>query len=231
MKIPLFDIDWTLIKGNNPIHHKAFFYAFKEVYGVTVSLTEKSIEGQIDNEIILDFLRRYGLKDKDIKNKIREATKLMADYFLDHSHKTNYVLMPGTKELLKVLRDKNVPCGALTGNVEKIGWEKLRKAEIKDFFSFGAFGDQGFTRVELIKIAVNRAKKTLKNKKLSKKDFILVGDSLLDVACAKKGGIQIIAVASKPQKKRALKLAGANYVVSSLEEKKTVIEILQKNNS
>lgn len=196
MKIPLFDIDWTILKGGNPIHRKAFLHAYKK--SVDVSGREKSIEGQIDNEIILDFMQRHGKKITNIKAKINEATKTMSEFFLEHSDETRYTLIPETKSLLKVLKTEGIPCGILTGNVETIGREKLTKSGIKDFFSFGAFGDQGFRREDLIKIAENNAKEVLKNKALSEKNFILIGDSLLDVVCAKKGGIKIIAVAQNP---------------------------------
>ena len=43
MKIPLFDIDWTLLAKDpkRNIHNEAFFHAFKEVYGLTEQLPQQ----------------------------------------------------------------------------------------------------------------------------------------------------------------------------------------------
>lgn len=140
----------------------------------------------------------------------------MEEYYHKHPDKGVIKLMSGVVELLNKLRKINIPMGLLTGNVGSIGWDKVRRAGIKDYFLFGAFGDLAFKRVDLIVIAKQRAEKVLK-KKLSFDDLFIVGDSPLDIVCAKAGGKFTI---------KELELSKPDLILSSLKESEKFIDFL-----
>lgn len=223
-KIPLFDIDWTLLEGGNKIHNKAFSFAYKTIYGIDASIDEIEHHGMIDKQILLEISIRHGISKGDALGKVNTAITVMIDYFIKHAHKTHYRVLPGVIALLKVLKNLNIPLGLLTGNIEEIGWEKIRRAGIYDYFIFGAFGSLAFKRVDLIPIAKKRLEKIL-NEQIPLERFVIVGDSPLDIACAKAGNIKVIAVASGVYKHNHL--SDADLVVNSLKEHDKIIEFLK----
>jgi len=151
----------------------------------------------------------------------------MLTYFLGNQHDSQAIALPGVKELLKALHKKHAHVGVLTGNVEGIGWKKLEKAGIKEYIGFGAFGNLAFRRPDLIPIAQQRARDLYK-KDFSPFDFVIIGDTPLDIACAKEGGILSIGVTTGLYSLEDLTKAGAELVVTSLEAKDEIISFLEK---
>lgn len=177
MKIPLFDIDWTLLAKDprRNIHMESFFYAFEHVYGIH-NAKRSGVEGRLDNQIIIETVKLNGISEVQARLKAIEAMRVMVEYFENHKEEGLIKVLPGVKELLDVLRKKNVPMGLLTGNIEAIAWSKLEQGGIKDYFMFGGFGDKGERRVDLIEIALKRAMKAL-NREIKKDEFVIVGDT------------------------------------------------------
>lgn len=217
-KIPLFDIDWTLLKGgeSNRIHHNAFDFALHTVYNQpTASVNEGMGQGKIDTQILIDVLKLHEVSEEEAKNKMPKALEAMREYFFEHADEGTYEVMPGVVELLDDLKSRNIPFGLLTGNVEAIGWEKLKRAGIANYFDFGAFGSMAYKRVDLIEIAGQKA---------GTRNLVIIGDSPLDIACARNGGIPVIAVGAGHYKSH--ELAHADLTVDSLLERDKIIKFL-----
>lgn len=225
-KIPLFDVDWTLLKGKNPAHLNAFDYALHTVYQLPASATVQDhlYEGKIDSQILMEVAQQYGVSEKQSKEKIYDAMDATVDYFMKHVSEGHYDLMSGVKELLEELKALDIPVGLLTGNIEEIGWKKIEIAGIRAYFIFGGFGSLAFKRVDLIPIAKKRLEEIL-GEEIALERFVIIGDSPLDIACAKAGNIQVIAVAAGDYKKHHL--SEADLVVESLEEKEKIIDFLK----
>ncbi len=224
-KIPLFDVDWTLLKGGNPAHLDAFDFALKTVYKLPqhASIKDHLTEGKIDPQILMEIAQKFGVSENEAKEKVQDAMTAEVDYFMKHINEGHYEIMLGVIDLLEELNLLGIPIGLLTGNIEEIGWEKMRQAGIRDYFTFGAFGSLAFKRADLIPIAKQRLDKIL-NTKIPLQNFVIIGDSPLDIACARANNIQVITVASGVYKHHDL--AHADLVVKSLEEKDKIIEFL-----
>lgn len=220
IKVPLFDIDWTLLKGGNKIYSEAFDFAFRTVYKQP-SVSKKDIvtHGMVDTQIIIDALKVHGVSEKIAKEKMDKALNAIISYYNKHSKKEDIVLMPGAKKLLERLYRSDVPAGLLTGNIENIAWKKAKDAGIKKYLSFGAFGSQAYKRENLVKIAKNNAMQYL-GINIPIKKFVIIGDSPGDIDCARKNKIKSIAVVSHNYSRGQLKKAGADLVVDSLKNKK-----------
>lgn len=83
-KIPLFDIDWTLLKGgaSNKIHQEAFDFALHTIYNQPdASFHDVSGEGRIDTQILIQILNLHGVSEGEAKSKMTQALKAMAEYF------------------------------------------------------------------------------------------------------------------------------------------------------
>lgn len=224
--IPLFDIDNTLLKSGNKAHRESFNFALKTIYQLpSASIDDVITAGKIDTQILLEIAKLHHYPENDLLNKLPKAIEAMKLYYSEHRDEGEVPTMKGVNKLLEILKNKDVSCGLLTGNVEMIGWDKINKAGLKDYFLFGAFGNLAYKRVDLISIAKDRAEKIL-NKKLKISDFFIVGDTPLDVACAKEGGIKVIAVAQGNYSKKELQDAGADLVLESLEDTKNFLKFL-----
>jgi len=55
----------------------------------------------------------------------------MVKYFKEHADEGEFTPMPGVIDLLKELKVNGLLLGLLTGNVEEIGWEKLKRADFR----------------------------------------------------------------------------------------------------
>ncbi len=225
MKIPLFDIDSTLLQGGNIAHRKAFEYACKKIYRIPASESEIRSSGMIDTEILIKILGFHGLGEEKVKQKIDKAMEAMEDYYHKNKNVGKSIVLEGVTELLDELREKSVRMGVLTGNVESIGWDKLERAGIKKYFSFGAFGSLAFKRSDLVEVARKRAEKVLARPVLVS-DLIIVGDSPLDIACAREAGIKVIAVGTGKFPHEKLLMHRPDLLLKSLKEKEKFINFI-----
>ncbi len=229
MKIPLFDIDGVIIsKATNKPHFEACNHIFRSIYNKNASVSEIDADGEIDNQIIIKVLELHGLSTEMVKKKLKKATKEMGKYFYIHETEENYVSLAGVKKLLIELKNRKIPIGVLSGNVETIGWRKIELAGVRKYFDFGAFGDSAFKRVDLIKIARKKTEKIL-NKTVPHKTLVIVGDTPRDIQCGKEGGIATIGVATGLFSEAELKKEGADLIVPSFEKeenRKRVIDFL-----
>lgn len=226
-KIPLFDIDGTLVYSNTTsnVHDEAFDFALQTVYNLPhASVKSHLLSGKIDSQILIEISQIYGVSEVQAKEKVQDAMTATLDYFMKHAKKEHYKAIPEAEPLLKELKSLGIPIGLLTGNIEEIGWEKMQLVGLRDYFTFGAFGSLAFKRVDLIPIAKKRLEKIL-GLKIPLQSFVIIGDTPLDIACARNGGIPVIAVGTGTYKSH--QLTEADLVVDSLEEKNKIIDFLK----
>lgn len=221
--ILLFDIDWTLLVGGNKAQYDSFDYAIKEVYGVNGSIREIIPHGMIDTQVIIEVLKLHSVSEEKAKERIGQAIKAMERYFIQHEDEGKCIPMPGSKVILELLEEKGIKMGLLTGNIKPIALRKLEKTGLKDFFSFGAFGNMAFRRVDLIDVARQEAEKF----GMFEHELVIVGDSPLDIATAKIGGLRSIAVGAGPYKVHELKASKPDLVVNSLEDTSSILKFLK----
>lgn len=228
-KIPLFDIDGTLLKSNTPVnvHDEAFEHALHTVYNIPqATVKSHTLSGKIDSQILMEISQFYGVPEVESKAKVEEAMTATLDYFLKHVEPKHFKAIPEAEPLLKHLHSLNIPLGLLTGNIEEIGWEKMRLLGFSDYFTFGAFGSLAYKRVDLIPIAKQRLGKIL-NVEIPQQNFVIIGDTPLDIACARAGNIPVIAVSTGKYKSH--ELSHADLVLDSLGETDKIVEFLKLN--
>ena len=196
LKVLLFDIDGTLIRGGGA-GRKALNRAAFELYGVKNACSELSLAGRTD---LYNFGQTYrfatGKKPnaRAVERLHEEYLKYLPYYVKAALRRRTYHVPPGLKTLLKRLsRDKRVLLGLGTGNMEKGARIKLEPSGFNAYFLFGGYGSDAFHRHQLLKKGVARAKK-LAHSSFTAKDVYIIGDTPFDVSAGKKAGYKTIAV-------------------------------------
>ncbi|MGB9977844.1 HAD family hydrolase [Methanobacterium sp.] len=220
-KLVLFDIDKTLI-DRSICHHVAFSYAFKKIYGVTVDISIINYAGMTDPQIAMEVLKCIGLDESLVKVRIDECMDAIVDYFKENAERENIPALDGAKELLDALENK-VIIGLITGNLEPIALEKMRKAGLSRYFHVGGFGSDNINRTELVKTAIKRAKD---NHNFNGSEVFVIGDTPRDIKAGYEAGARSIGVATGRYSKEELKDSGADFVFDSLKDKKKIVEII-----
>ncbi len=109
-------------------------------------------------------------------------------------------LCPSIGELLERLHSAGKLLGVASGNLEPIGWAKLRAAGIAAYFRFGAFsaapdfmaGAHNETRVAIFQQAIGEVRRRLGESAA----VCFIGDTPADVRAARSVSASVIAVAT-----------------------------------
>jgi len=125
-------------------------------------------------------------------------------------------VLPGVDALLNRLSQSDAALGLLTGNIAEGAWEKLAYYGLRDYFSYGAFGDDHHDRNRLGPVALERAR--LHHDRVFQADqTVVIGDTPKDIACGKAMGAITLAVATGGFSVDDLAAFHPDYVVADLE--------------
>lgn len=217
MKLVLFDIDGTLISSGGA-GVRSLDHAFRDVLGIDGAFRDISMAGKTDFQIIREGLLRHSIHSGN------GMIPLIARRYLRHlSHEImnspSRHLKPGVLAALERLRQQDdlYTTGLLTGNICEGARIKLAAFGLNDFFPFGAFGDDNEERDNLLPFALQRFA-AFSGKAIVADDCVVIGDTPLDVRCARSHGARSIAVATGPYTMEALRKSGAGLVLPDLAD-------------
>ena len=188
----LFDIDGTLLNSRDGVHYEAFLIAMRELYGRTIVLEGVAVHGSTDPIILLRALERAGIGETEGRAALEAAMARMCTEVEARAEELRPELCGAVPKLLTELKSTGKLMGVTSGNVERIGWAKLKAAGIDDYFSFGSFSDRNETRTEIFRWGVEEVRRRLG----AAASVCFVGDTPADVASAKACGFPVIAVAT-----------------------------------
>ena len=189
----LFDIDGTLVRKAGPEHRLALIEAIRLITGIETTTDGIPLHGMLDPDILTLMMQAAGLADPAIEGhlpKIFEAAEDIYDATVPQD--LTKALCPGVAALLPKLRDAGITLALVTGNLTRIGWRKIERAGIRDYFRFGAFGEMAKTRGGLARLAIERAR--AEGLIDSDSRIALIGDAPQDLIAAKENGTRSIAV-------------------------------------
>lgn len=186
----LFDIDGTLIRTGGAGKH-AMEAALRTAFRVDRIRDEVPYSGRTDPAIGRDLLRVHDIEPTAANyERLREA-------YLAHLrpslHANGGEVLPGVAELLKHLHGKR-RMGLLTGNVRAGAMHKLSHFGLWDYFPFGGFGDVHHDRDDVARSALAALKEHSPDYRPA--DVWVIGDTPLDVRCARAIGAKVVAVAT-----------------------------------
>lgn len=201
LRILLWDIDGTLVRSARTHVFKDYTVpVLEEVFGTAGRLRLMTVSGMTDLQIVFEALRGEGFTAEQIRARVRD---LRARYMEAMERATGngerlFHILPGAREALEATSlDPRYRNALLTGNIEPAARLKMRLVNLSGFFEElpGAFGDDSHDRRDLPALAAERISRHLKLV-LEPSQFIVIGDTPNDIACARHFGARAVAVAT-----------------------------------
>ena len=188
----LFDIDGTLVRRAGPHHRQALVDAVRKVTGLETSTDHIPVHGMLDPDILTRMMLDAGATPAAARRAMPEVIQSAQAMYVRRVPDLQKKLCPGARALLGRLERRGVLLGLVTGNLTRIGWKKLERAGLKEFFRFGAFGEMARDRAGLARLAIRQARAAGHINRRT--PVSLVGDAPSDILAAKANGIRAIAV-------------------------------------
>jgi phosphoglycolate phosphatase-like HAD superfamily hydrolase len=223
MHVLLFDIDGTLVSSGGA-GKAAIEDALAAEFGVVVH-AQVSYSGRTDRAISGDLLRLHGVEDSAtnwqrlMKAYLQRLPATLA------SHRGQ--VLPGIAALLEHLSNREgVALGLLTGNVREGARLKLGHFGLFHHFAFGGFGDEHTDRDEVARSALAAAHGHLNGTVVPERIWV-IGDTPLDVRCARAIGARAAAVATGWHSPAELEAARPDLLLSDLSDAAPLLERLR----
>ena len=223
----LFDIDGTILRGSTAVHRDAFAHAYREVYGLPLSLDGIRAAGRTDTWLLAEPLRRHGLPDEDIWSRLPSAFECMQLYVEEHLGDLRGNVLPGVPEVLAELDRRGQFLGLLTGNLSRIAAAKMRAAGLARYFDVGGFGEESEIRSALVPVAISKAAQQA-GRRIKPGDVVVIGDTPLDIEAGREAGTRTVGVATGPYSVGDLEECGADLALESLDDAHAAVDALMR---
>lgn len=188
----VFDIDGTLLVTRDLVHWNALHQAMLETWNVDTTIEGIAFHGKTDIGILRAALERCGIAGPAFEQGLPTALAVICREVSAHTSEFCLGACPGIPELLSELQTSGKLLGIASGNLETVGWHKVAAANVRQFFSFGSFGDCKEARAEIFDDA-----KAEVQRRLGKEAAVcFIGDTPEDIRSARKVDAQVIAVAT-----------------------------------
>lgn len=224
MHVCLFDIDGTLLSSGGAGKH-AMYAAIRSEFGVAEVIDGVPFAGRTDRAIVRDLFAVHSVDDSP-----RNWERFLAAY-LGHLpgslvERPGKVL-PGVAGLLEQLRARrNVAIGLLTGNVRDGAHAKLGHYGLHEFFPFGGFGDHHLDRNDVAREAME-AVETHVGPTVRTQDIWVIGDTPLDIRCARAVGVRVLAVATGFHSLDELAVERPDLLLADLSDPSPLLQTLE----
>jgi phosphoglycolate phosphatase-like HAD superfamily hydrolase len=160
--------------------------------GSEVTLKGVSLAGNTDTSILREACELAGIPPEVLEPQVKAIVEAICDNVTRRKHEMQPWLMPGVQQTLQHLENRGAILGLATGNLETIGWIKMERAGLREWFRFGGFSDRFPLRSELIGDAAKRAREIAG----AEASVCVVGDTPRDIEAAHANGLPVIAVAT-----------------------------------
>lgn len=233
IRVLLWDIDGTLMQSTRAGAYKEYFApALQKVYGSAGRLDGMLVSGMTDTQIAFEALRGEGFT---VERIFAERERLLTVFREEMSrvislHDNPYKIFPGVTEILEET-DKNPRYlnALLTGNLSVAAEIKLKHIGMWKYFEKAPniFGEISHDRRELARDALSKINGFL-GFELKPEQFIVIGDTPNDIACARAIGAKIVSVATGRNHPPAELLEfKPDVLLNDLRDTKQILEIFE----
>jgi phosphoglycolate phosphatase len=215
MHVCLFDIDGTLV-ATGGAGKAAMEAAMALEFGISRLIAEVPYSGRTDRAIGADFLRLHGLEEspQTWQRLVAAYLRYLPDSLARHQGR----VLPGIAALLDHLGGRgDVVLGLLTGNIQEGARLKLGHYNLYHYFAFGGFGDLHLCRDDVAREALAAVHGHL-NGAAHLGDLWVIGDTPLDIRCARAIGARVAAVATGWHSQEELAAADPDLLLPDLSD-------------
>lgn len=196
VRLFLFDVDGTLITARGA-GREAMRRALLEVFGCTGPIDTYDFRGKTDPCILRELMGAAGLSEAAIAERepvFYAAYERALGALIGDGHPVQ--VLPGVHEVVRSLAaHPGAVVGLLTGNIEAGARLKLAPTGLWPLFRVGAFGSDDPDRRRLPSVACGRVR-ALVGHDVPPERVTIIGDTPLDVDCARACGARAVAVAT-----------------------------------
>lgn len=224
VKLLLFDIDGTLLHSGGA-GRRSMVKAFEEVYNVRDGFDNVPMSGRTDPVILKHALDLRGLvwRREEVERFKGRYFQLLGEEITVPTQRQR--LMPGVQSLLEKLSHRaELVLGLLTGNWHQGAMIKLRHFGLDSYFEIGAFADDTSVREQLLPFALQRAREKL-NTPIRAADTYVIGDTPMDIHCARPYGARTIAVATGEYSLDELAREKPDYLFDDFQDRDAFLKI------
>ena len=226
MRLVLFDIDGTLLTAQGA-GRRALSQALERVYGTTGAIQGYDFRGRTDPRIVLDLMGGAGIPEATVQARMGDCFELYARALAEEIGDGRRVaLLPGVADLVGRLAERaDVVLGLVTGNIEKGARIKLEPTGLWPRFRTGAFGSDDADRRRLPSLAARRAH-ALTGHAFRPPQVLVLGDTPLDIECARAFGAVAVAVATGQHSREELASHRPDLLFDSFADVGRTVEAL-----
>jgi phosphoglycolate phosphatase len=218
----LFDIDGTLLASGGA-GKAALESAFTGEFGVELR-GHIPYAGRTDRAIVRDLFRLHDLADSP-----ENLHKLLGGYLRrlpDSLRRHDGRVLPGIQAVLAQLKEApHVAVGLLTGNVRAGAQAKLGHFGLFEHFAFGGFGDHHFDRDDVAREAFAAVQQCVGPHCTADRVWV-IGDTPLDVQCARAIGARVAAVATGLHSCEELAPTKPDLLLSDLSDPQPLLRLI-----
>lgn len=234
IRILLWDIDGTLMRSTVQGGYKKYFSAtMRKVFGSAGNLDALVPSGMTDTQIMYEALKSEGFAPEQIFERKDDVLKIFKEEMTAVLAKNGepYEMLDGADRILAAAAENPRYINSLlTGNLSVAAQIKLRSINLWKHFADApnAFGEISHDRRDLATEAgklFNRAY----DFNFAPEQFIVIGDTPNDVACARHFGAKSVAVLTgKNQTREKLAACQPDVIVDDLSDTQQLLEIFDK---
>ena len=223
IKTVILDIDGTLV--NFTLDYKTsraevIQYLTKQGFPQSLfSIKENIFEMLKKTEI---YMKNNGEQESKIRSVKKSVFSIADHHEMEAANTTS--LLPGVLETLRALKSMGLQMAVFTMNGEKSTNHIIRTFRLEQFF------DAIITResVSAVKPDSTHLEAVLSALNIRPEEAIVVGDSALDMKCARELNITSVGITTGISPPKELTHAGASYLISSFTEILNLIKQLNK---
>lgn len=233
LRVLLWDIDGTLVRSARRGVFKDYTTpALLAIFGTAGRLHDLNVSGMTDLQIVGEALRDEGFTTEQIAARGAELCEHFVKGFerMASAGDSLYFALDGAREVLEAVEaHPRYVSSLLTGNVWGAAFWKLRLVGLADFFTLpGAFGEDSHDRRDLPALAAARINSHLKLD-LRPTQFVVIGDTPNDIACAKHFGARSVAVATgRSHSTQDLRACHPDALLNSLADAEAVLRVFNE---
>ena len=219
-KFVVFDTNKILVSDKKDISQYVS-ESIRNIYGIITDVSLDRYEDLTAKEIVSEILKENGVSEVDINERLNRYLEDLPYSYYNVAWSDKIEVKEGAKQLLELLKKKEVKIGITTGESEKVAKMRLEKVNLEKYFSFNIGAEKGLTPSSILDATLDVVSSEYG---LDSSEGIFFSASKRFIEAAHNLNIYCIGISNIHEKTNILINSGANEIISSLKERPKVLK-------